>query len=241
MSLENKVVIIMGASSGIGEATVDLLNKKGAKLVISARRIEKLEQIKKGSAYPENILVKVADVTKPEEVNAVVTASIKKFGKVDAIYNNAGVMPLANLSDGKHDDWQSMVDINIMGVLNGISAVLPVFHEQGYGQVIATDSVAGHVVAPEAVVYSGTKFAVRGIMDGLRMEEATRNIKSTMISPGDTETPLIDQSNPNRDSVFGNVKKLLPKNIAEAVAFAIDTENNMAVSEIIIRPTQQSY
>ena len=169
-SLSEKVIVIMGASSGIGEATARLLARKGAKLVIAARRQERLIAIKK--ELPEaTILVQQADVTKEEEVQRVIKLTMEKYGRIDVLFNNAGVMPTAPLIEAPKGEWRQMLDINIMGVLNGIAAVLPIMVEQKSGQIIATDSVAGHVVYPDSAVYCGTKFAVRAIMEGLRQEQ----------------------------------------------------------------------
>ena len=188
-SLSEKVIVIMGASSGIGEATARLLARKGAKLVIAARRQERLIAIKK--ELPEaTILVQQADVTKEEEVQRVIKLTMEKYGRIDVLFNNAGVMPTAPLIEAPKGEWHQMLDINIMGVLNGIAAVLPIMVEQKSGQIIATDSVAGHVVYPDSAVYCGTKFAVRAIMEGLRQELRENNIKSTIISPGAVQTEL---------------------------------------------------
>lgn len=188
-SLSEKVIVIMGASSGIGEATARLLAKKGAKLVIAARRQERLIAIKK--ELPEaTILVQQADVTKEEEVQRVIKLTMEKYGRIDVLFNNAGVMPTAPLIEAPKGEWRQMLDINIMGVLNGIAAVLPIMVEQKSGQIIATDSVAGHVVYPDSAVYCGTKFAVRAIMEGLRQEQRENNIKSTIILPGAVQTEL---------------------------------------------------
>ena len=162
-SLKEKVVIIMGASSGIGEATTRLLAEKGAKLVIAARREDRLVEIK--NSLPDAELVyKAADVSNYEDVKKVVDLAVETYGHVDVLFNNAGIMPTAPLVEGRRDEWKKMLDINIMGVLNGISAVLPLMAEQKSGHIISTDSVAGHVVYPDSAVYCGTKFAVRAIM-----------------------------------------------------------------------------
>ncbi|ERK45811.1 oxidoreductase, short chain dehydrogenase reductase family protein [Levilactobacillus brevis ATCC 14869 = DSM 20054] len=244
MNLENKVVVIMGASSGIGAATAQLLAADHAKLVLAARRLDRLDEIK--TANPnEAILTMRADVTKFDEVKAVIDTTIKQYGRVDVLYNNAGIMPTNPLIAGKRDEWQNMLQINIMGVLNGIAAVLPSMAARKSGHIITTDSVAGHVVTPDSAVYSGTKYAVRAIMDGLRQEQAENNIKTTIVSPGSTGTELFnsitdaDQKQFAED-FFKNIHGLEPKQIAQAVEFAIGTEANMSVSEVIVRPTRQS-
>jgi NADP-dependent 3-hydroxy acid dehydrogenase YdfG len=243
-NIQGKVVIIMGASSGIGEATTKKLAHEGAKLVISARRDDRLKALVE-SLPNDEISYAVADVTNKEEVQAVVDLAMEKYGRVDVLYNNAGVMPTAPLSETRFDEWRQMLDINIMGVLNGIAAVLPIMKNQQSGQIIATDSIAGHVVYPGSAVYCGTKFAVRAIMEGLRQEERENNIRSTIISPGLVDTELYTTVNDpvNREWLKNNAKipgvGLKPSDVADAVAYAISTPVTVAVSEIVIRPTKQ--
>lgn len=247
MSLKDKVVVIMGASSGIGAATAKLLASEGAKVTIAARRMNRLEEIQK--ANPDtDILAVAADVTKAEEVQNVIDQTVAKYGRVDALFNNAGIMPVNNLAKTAHDEWQNMLDINVKGVLNGIAATLPVMRKQKSGHIISTSSVLGYEVLPGYAAYSGTKFAVRAIMEGLRQEEHGNNIKTTIIAPGSVKTELFDSI--NNDEVRKGLKEamkqpgsemmaLQPEEIAQAVAFVIDTPANMAVNEMIIRPTGQ--
>lgn len=243
-TLKDKVVIITGASSGIGEATTRKLAKEGAKLVIGARREQRLKQLV-DSLPDAEIEYRVADVIKPEDLESLAKLAIDKYGRIDAIYNNAGVMPTANLSEVHRDEWRQMLDINIMGVLNGIAAVLPIMKKQKSGHIITTDSVAGHVVYPGSAVYCGTKFAVRAIMEGLRQEERENNIRSTIISPGMVNTELYKTiSDPKTRESLKQAAAipgvgLTPDQIADAVAYAISTPETVAVSEIIIRPTNQ--
>lgn len=242
MAIKDKVIVIMGASSGIGEATAKLLAEQDAKLIIAARRLDRLEAIKE--AYPEkNILIQQADVTNFEDVQKVVDLAMTTYGKIDVLYNNAGIMPTAPIVEGRRDEWQQMLDINIMGVLNGIAAVVPIMAEQKSGHIIATDSVAGHVVYPDSAVYCGTKFAVRAIMEGLRQEQRENNIKSTIISPGAVATELYKTINDQEVSAgLHEAQKewgLVPEDIASAVVFAIDTPDRMAISDMIVRPTIQ--
>lgn len=243
-NIEGKVVIIMGASSGIGEATTKKLAQEGAKLVIAARREERLKALVE--LLPNaDISYAVADVSEKEEVQAVIDLAVEKYGRVDVLYNNAGVMPTSPLSDSHFDEWRQMLDINIMGVLNGIAAVLPIMKKQQSGHIITTDSIAGHVVYPGSAVYCGTKFAVRAIMEGLRQEERENNLRSTIISPGavDTELYLTSQNPEVQESLKNNQRKegfgMKSSDIAEAVAYAISTPETVAVSEIMIRPTKQ--
>lgn len=242
--IEDKVVIIAGASSGIGEATTRRLAEAGAKLVIGARREQKLRQL--AESLPDaDISYRVADVSKPEDMEGLAELALEKHGRIDVIFNNAGVMPTANLNEIHRDEWKMMLDINIMGVLNGIAAVLPTMKKQKSGHIIATDSVAGHVVYPGSAVYCGTKFAVRAIMEGLRQEEREDNIRSTIVSPGLVNTELYRTIS---DKEFGeSLRKaseipgigLSAEDVAEAVAYAVGTPDTVAVSEIIIRPTKQ--
>lgn len=242
--IKDKVVVITGASSGIGEATTRRLAKDGAKLIIGARREERLKNLAE-SLPNAQIIYQAADVTKPEDMDALAKLAVDTYGRIDVIFNNAGVMPTANLAEMHRDEWKMMLDINIMGVLNGIAAVLPTMKEQKCGHIIATDSVAGHVVYPGSAVYCGTKFAVRAIMEGLRQEERESNIRSTIISPGLVNTELYKTIS---DKAFGeSLKKaseilgvgLTADDVAESVAYAVGTPETVAVSEIIIRPTKQ--
>lgn len=165
-AISEKVIIIMGASSGIGEATAKLLASKGAKLVLAARREERIKAL--ADTLGKDVFYQKADVTDRQQVQKVIDLALEKFGRIDVMYNNAGIMPQGNLAKLEYKSWQEMLDINIMGVLNGIGAVLPIMQKQQAGLIISTDSVAGHVVYPGSAVYNGTKYAVRAIMEGLR-------------------------------------------------------------------------
>lgn len=242
-SMKDKVIVILGASSGIGEATVKLLASKGEKLVIASRREEKLKALA-DTLTESNIAYKSADVTNFDEVKAVIDMAMELHGRVDVLYNNAGIMPTAPLIEGRRNEWRQMLDINVMGVLNGISAVLPIMVKQHSGHIIATDSVLGHHVYENSTVYCGTKFAVRAIMEGLRQEHRLDNIKSTIVSPGNVATDLYQsiQSESARQAELDfrkTIDSLTAEDIATAVAYAIETPDRMSVSEIIIRPTRQ--
>lgn len=247
MSLKDKVVVIMGASSGIGAATVNLLASQGAKLSIAARRLNRLEELKQQNPAAE-IQIFEADVTKSDEVQKVIDETVAVYGRIDVLFNNAGIMPVNNLNQLAHNEWQNMLDINVKGVLNGIAAALPVMKKQKSGHVITTSSVLGYEVLPGYAAYSGTKYAVRAIMEGLRQEEHQNNIKTTIIAPGTVKTELFNSINNKeiREGLEENVKQpgaemmaMEPEEIAQAVAFVIDTPANMAVNEIVIRPTGQ--
>lgn len=243
MSAENKVVVIMGALSGIGAATVKVLAEQNAKLVIAARRKERLDEIKDKYCSAEITSV-VADVTNFEDVQRVIDTAVDKYGRIDVLYNNAGIMPVNPLSKGQRQEWQKILDVNVMGVLNGISAVLPVMIKQQSGHIIATDSVAGHVVVPNLAVYNGSKFAVRAIMEGLRQEQRVNGIKTSIVSPGAVATELFNSINDpkNREAEIETEKAIGLKadEIAKAVAYAINTPSDVDINEIIIRPIGQS-
>ncbi|KRO00735.1 SDR family oxidoreductase [Companilactobacillus kimchiensis] len=243
MSVENKVIIVTGASSGIGAETVRVLAKQHAKLIIGARRVDRLEALK-AELPDEEITVQKVDVTNYDEIKALIDTAMNLYGKIDVLYNNAGVMPVNPLAAGERVEWQRTLNVNVMGVLNGIAAVLPIMIDQKAGHIIATDSVAGHVVVPNLAVYNGSKFAVRAIMEGLRQEQHDNKIRTTIVSPGAVSTELYKSiGNPNNRQAEIETEKeigLNAKNIAEAVAFAINAPDNVDVNEMIIRPIQQS-
>lgn len=240
-----KVVIITGASSGIGEATARTLAQQGAKVVLGARRTERLEalvaDIRAQGGVAEYCAV---DVRQQAQVQALVDFAREKFGRVDVIINNAGVMPLSVMEELKVDEWERMIDVNIKGVLYGIAAGLPLMKRQGFGHFINISSIGGHAVYPTAAVYCATKYAVRAISEGLRQEQLDGDIRVTIISPGVVESELADSiSDPAaRDAMraFRQIA-LTPDAIARAVCYAISQPADVDVSEIIIRPTKSPY
>jgi NADP-dependent 3-hydroxy acid dehydrogenase YdfG len=238
-----KVVLITGASSGIGEATARLLARKGLHIVLGARRTDRLEtlvsEIRAEGGFAE---YRTLDVTSLEEMQAFVGFAKETFGRIDVIVNNAGVMPLSKLEALKIDEWNRMIDVNIRGVLHGIAAGLPIMKEQGSGQFINLSSIGGHAVSPTAAVYCATKFAVGAISEGLRQEVS--NIRVTVISPGVTESELADSISDSeaRQGMEDFRKIAIPAEaIARAIAFAIEQPNDVDVSEIIVRPTASPY
>ncbi|WP_409022841.1 SDR family oxidoreductase [Dellaglioa sp. P0083] len=243
LDISEKVIIIMGSSSGIGEATARLLASRGAKLVIAARREDKIKQL--ANELGEKVFYQAADVTNREQVQAVIDLAIKEFGRIDVLYNNAGIMPQGNLSNLEYDKWEQMLNINIMGVLNGLGAVLPIMKKQQDGLIIATDSVAGHVVYPGSAVYNGTKYAVRAIMEGLRQEEFSNGIRSTIVSPGMVRTELFNTVGSSkiedslREMASQEGKSLSPEDVAHAVVYAIEQPKHVTISEVLIRPSMQ--
>lgn len=246
MSIKDKVVVITGASSGIGRATAKLLATKGANVVLGARREDRLKDLV--DEIGSKAVYQVTDVTQRAQVHELLQLALTRFGHIDVLYNNAGTMPQGNLSDREYDKWQMMLNVNIMDVLNGIGEVLPIMQRQRDGLIITTDSVAGHVVYPASAVYNGTKYAVRAIMEGLRQEEKQNGIRSTIISPGAVRTELVNTI--GNATIEANIKQLMdsdgdrmlsldPEDIANAVLFAIDQPKHVAISEVMVRPTGQ--
>lgn len=248
MAIKDKVVIITGASSGIGEATARQLASKGAKLVLGARREEHLRKLVDEIVQAGGEAVyRVTDVTKIEDNNKLVELAKEKFGRVDVIFLNAGVMPNSPLSKLKTKDWHLMVDVNIKGVLNGIEAVLPEFTKQKSGHVITTSSVAGLKAYPGGAVYGATKWAVRDLMEVLRMESAMEgtNIRTATIYPAAIKTELLETiSDDKMAKDMGIIYKqygISPDRVANVVAFAIDQPEDTNVNEFTIGPTIQPW
>ena len=188
-----KVVVITGASSGLGEATARLLSKQGAIVVLGARRADRIDALASELSSAGGKAISVAtDVRDREQVQRLVDTAVKSFGRIDVMLNNAGVMPLAPLERLKTDEWDQMIDVNLKGVLNGIAAALPYMKEQKSGHFINVSSVYGHKVGPDATVYCATKFAVRALSEGLRQEVKPYNIRTTIISPGAVATELLE-------------------------------------------------
>ncbi|NYD91257.1 SDR family oxidoreductase [Sphingomonas melonis] len=232
----DKVVLITGASSGIGEATTRELAAAGARLFIGARRSDRLAAL--ADELGEAVAWRTLDVTDGADFDAFVDAAEARFGRVDVLVNNAGVMPLSPLAAGKRDEWKRMIDVNIHGVLNGIAAVLPRFVAQRNGHVVNVASVAAHIVLPSAAVYCGTKHAVRAITEGLRQEHD--EIRSTLISPGVVATELgNDITDPAIAAALTDWrrKSLTPDAIARAVRYALEQPDGVDINEVIVRPT----
>jgi NADP-dependent 3-hydroxy acid dehydrogenase YdfG len=238
-----KVILITGASSGIGEAMVRLLAAQGHQLVIGARRTERLAALAETiRASGGSVHYRALDVTSAADVNAFAQFALDTFGRIDVIVNNAGVMPLSPLSSLKVDEWNRMIDVNVRGVLHGIAAVLPTMERQGFGQIINMSSIGGLAVTPTAAVYCATKFAVRAISDGLRQE--TDKIRVTVICPGVVESELADSISDETARVamhdFRRIA-LTSDAIARAVAYAIEQPADVDVSELVVRPTASPF
>ncbi|QMU86229.1 SDR family oxidoreductase [Latilactobacillus sakei] len=245
MTIQNKVVVITGASSGIGKETATLLAAKGAKLVLAARRESMLAPLAASLAakYNTEIIYQKTDVTQLADVKALIDSAITKFGRIDVLFNNAGLMPVSMLRDGKVDEWEAMIDINLKGALYGIKYALPIMEQQKSGHIITTDSVAGHFTGEGSSVYSATKYAMRAVMEGLRVEEVGKGIKSTLISPGHAQTELAAKiSDPKlREAVLKSESEtgLSANDVANAVVYAIDTPANVGINEVILRSIDQ--
>lgn len=248
MATKDKVVVITGASSGIGEATAKLLASKGAKLVLGARREDKLQELAETiSKDGGEAIYQVTDVTKAEDNQKLVEYAKTEFGKVDVIFLNAGLMPNSPLSELKSNEWNQMVDVNIKGVLNGLEAILPEFKQQKSGHVITTSSVAGLKAYPGGAVYGATKWAVRDLMEVLRMESAQEgtNIRTATIYPAAIKTELLetitDEQTAKGANAMYNQYEIGPDRVANVVAFAIDQPEDTNVNEFTIGPTTQPW
>jgi NADP-dependent 3-hydroxy acid dehydrogenase YdfG len=241
LNVKNKVIAITGASSGIGEATAKLLAENGAKVVLGARRTDKLEKlVEEIHASGGTAEFKAVDVTDREDVKGFIHFAKDKFGRVDVIFNNAGVMPLSPMNALKVEEWDNMINVNIHGVLNGIAAGLPIMEAQGGGQFINTASIGAHVVAPTAAVYCATKYAVWALSEGLRQE--SKNIRVTTISPGVVETELgSDITDESAKGMLQELRKtaLTSDAIARAVLYAVSQPDDVDVNEVIVRPIRQ--
>lgn len=246
--IKDKVVVTTGASSGIGEASAKLLASKGAKVVLGARRADKLKQIvdEIGNDGGEAVF-QVLDVTDASQNDAIVKLAKERFGRVDVIFLNAGIMPTSPVSALKTEEWNQTVDVNIKGVLNGVAAVLPTFLEQKSGHVIATSSVAGLKPYSGAAIYGGTKWFVRDFMEVLRMESATEgtNIRTATIYPAAINTELLGAIS-HKESAEGMAKLyerfgISPNRVANVVAFAIDQPEDTTINEFTVGPAKQPW
>jgi NADP-dependent 3-hydroxy acid dehydrogenase YdfG len=245
-NISNKVVVITGASSGLGEATARLLSARGARVVLGARREDRILNLARELTGGGGKAIAVTtDVTDRTQVKNLVDSAVREFGRVDVMINNAGLMPQALLERLQVDEWDRMIDVNIKGVLYGIAAALPRFQQQKSGHFVNVSSVAGHKVGPGTAVYSATKHAVLALSEGLRQEVKPYNIRTTVISPGAVATELPD-SVTDADAA-ARVRKFyadaaIPADsFARAVSFAISQPDDVDINEIVFRPTRQEY
>jgi NADP-dependent 3-hydroxy acid dehydrogenase YdfG len=243
-NIAGKVIIVTGASSGMGAAAARHLAGHGASIVLAARRTDRIEGIVDDITGSGGQAIAVeTDVTRLEDMQRLAKAAIDAFGRIDVLMNNAGLMPLSPLERLKVDEWNQMIDVNLRGVLHGIAAVLPHMQERKSGHIITTASVAAYKVFPASAVYSATKFALRGLTEGLRQEVKPYNIRTTLISPGAVTTELLDHiseadvQSANQDYV-GKVG-IPAESFARMVAFAVSQPDDVDVNEIVFRPTAQ--
>jgi len=242
--IEGHVVAITGASSGIGEATARLLAERGARVVLGARRVERLDEIADEiRARGATAITCAIDVARREDVERLVGTAVDEFGRLDVLVSNAGVSKIGPLSDLDVDGWSAMIDVNLRGVVHGIAAALPLFRGQGRGHFVTTVSTAGLKIVPNMVLYAATKNAVRTLMEGLRQESTDGVVRTTSISPGFVDTQLdssIDDA-AMREQIRRNMSDfgLPPEAVARAVAFAIEQPHDVEIGDITIRPTVQ--
>jgi NADP-dependent 3-hydroxy acid dehydrogenase YdfG len=247
-NIASKVVVITGASSGIGESTAKLLARRGAKVILGARRKNRIDAVvKEISTAGGNAIGFAVDVAKRAEVEALTRGAVDSFGRVDVIVNDAGIMPIAPIEALKVGEWDQMIDVNIKGLLYGVAAVLPIMQKQKRGHIINMASVFGiKVFAPGATVYCATKSAVRALTEGLRMELHSQNIRCTMVSPGAVATELPESSSEEATrkylrEFYKTVMAIPADSIARAIAYAIEQPAEVEIDEIVIRPTAQDF
>ena len=243
-NIENKVIVITGASSGIGCATSKHLAELGAKVVIGARRADRLKEIADEiTSNGGQAAWKVTDVTDRASVEALVSHGRETFGPIDVLINNAGINTLGKYEDLQVDSWDRMIDVNVKGPLYGIAAVLPEMKKRGSGHIISTSSIAAHTILPHMCVYNGTKFAVRAMMEGLRQEITGYGIRVTTVSPGGAYTEIgTDDAQASVDFLmkeFEGLNLLDPMDLARGYAFAINQPASVDVNDVVIRPTGQ--
>jgi NADP-dependent 3-hydroxy acid dehydrogenase YdfG len=243
-NIEGKVVVVTGASSGLGEAAARELARNGAKLVLGARRMDRLQALAGELSLGDGAAVET-DVSDAAQVQRLVDRAVEAHGRVDVLINNAGVMPQAPLERLRIDEWDRMIDVNVKGVLYGIAAALPHMIRQKSGHFVNVSSVAGHKVRGGGVVYSATKHAVRVISEGLRQEVKPHNIRTTIISPGavDTELPnsISESDVAARTKQFYAAQAIPADSFARCVLFALSQPDEVDINEILYRPTVQEY
>ncbi|MDX1872391.1 SDR family oxidoreductase [Mycolicibacterium sp. 120266] len=235
--LVGKVVAITGASSGIGAATAGLLARRGARVVLGARRADRLAELEDAlRADGADAVCATVDITRPEDAQRLVSAAVDAYGRLDVLVSNAGIATLGPLADGALAEWSDMIDVNLRGVLNGIAAAMPVFLRQGHGDFVTTVSTAGLKIVPNMGVYAATKNAVRTVMEALRQESTDGVIRTTSISPGYVRTELGGSAD-TRSTM--DAIAIAPEAVARAVAFAIEQPRDVEIGDLTIRPTVQ--
>ncbi|VTU41136.1 putative oxidoreductase [Variovorax sp. PBS-H4] len=246
-NIRGKVAIVTGASSGLGEATARHLAARGAKLVLAARRTGRLEQLVAEIRETGGEAIAVAtDVAKRADLEKLAQATVDAFGRIDVMVNNAGVMPLSPMAKLKVDEWDRTIDVNIKGVLYGIAAVLPRMQAQGSGHIVNVASIAGlKVFTPIGTVYSATKFAVRAISEGLRVEVGNSGVRVTIVSPGAVESELkfgtTDAETAAGVQAFYEASQIPADSVARAVVYAVEQPADVDINEVVLRPVSQEF
>lgn len=243
-NIEGKVIVITGASSGMGEAAARHLSAQGATVVLGARRADRIEALAQELILKGGKALAVqTDVTQLESVQNLVDTAVRTYGRIDVLLNNAGIMPLSPMERLKVNDWNQMIDVNLRGVLHGIAAALPHMQRQKSGHFINTSSVAGHKTGPTFAVYAATKHAVRSLSEGLRQEVKPYNIRTTIVSPGAVATELLNSiTEPDLEAAnrsFVESMGISPDAYARVVAFAISQPHDVDINEILFRPIAQ--
>ena len=245
-NIEGKVIVVTGASSGLGEAAAKRLSAEGATVVLGARRLERIQALADALTRAGGKALAVeTDVVKHDQVKKLVDQAVNTYGRIDVMINNAGLMALSPLESLRIEEWDHMIDVNLKGVLYGIAAALPHMKKQKRGHIINVSSVAGHKVRPTSAVYGATKWGVRALSEGLRQEVKPYNIRTTIISPGavDTELPasVTDPEAAARTGKMYSDLAVPPDSFARAVAYAISQPEELDINEILFRPTRQEY
>ena len=244
--LDGKVAVITGASSGIGEATAEALAKEGCAVVVAARREERLDDLVEriNSKNGGKALSVSCDVTDEEQAHDLIQRAKNEFGRVDILVNNAGVMQLSKVQRGLSDEWRTMFEVNVLGLLYATDAAIEVMREQGSGHLVNISSLASRGTRPGLGVYSGTKMAVNGISESLRQELLEDNIRVTMVEPGAVETELPDhitdeEAREGLSNLLEQLEPLQAEDIANAIAYVVTQPERVSINEILIRPSQQ--
>lgn len=244
LPLHDRVAIVTGASAGIGRATARSLARAGATVVLTARRAERLEEtVSEIEDDGGTALALAADVVDLDAVRTLVDTAHQRFGSIDVLVNNAGIMRIAPITENRVEDWTRMVDVNVKGVLHVLSAVLPIMLDQGSGHILSVGSLAGRRPFPGGTVYSATKFAIRSLAWGLHLELGNAHgIRVTDIQPGYVSTELLDdqpETAAEWDAAWEGRRTLQPEDVAHAVTFAATSPDHVSVSELLVRPTDQ--
>lgn len=246
-NVKGKVAIVTGASSGIGESMARHLAARGAKVVLAARRTDRLDKVVAEIREAGGEAIAIAtDVAQRADLEKLAAATVEAFGRIDVLVNNAGVMPLSPLEKLKIDEWDRTIDVNIKGVLYGIAAVLPRMQAQGSGHILNVASIAGiKVFTPIGTVYSATKHAVRAISEGLRVEMGNNGVRVTVVSPGAVESELkFGSTDPEAAAglkAFYDANQIPADAVARAVVYAVEQPANVDINEVVVRPVSQDF